>query len=282
MLKPILLLKIRHLIFSKKNLAIPLVLSFFITGCNNTKTLELASENNITEKQSSLQMRDIQTKNFDNTTKENLSNAIINTLLDDGYFITFIDVNSGLISAKSRKDGVELSLVSVINEFSKNSYSVRFSINAVDIRLNSYTIVDDNLIYNQLFDKVKKSLFLEKNPHIKPKNVEIKESKKIENIPNEHKIEEKSISNFPIIEEKKQKTVAKESGKYTLQFVSAKDKKTAIEDYNKLKNKGYDVRLESLKNYYVVRLGNFEKPNEGYELLNKLKKDFPKVLLLKL
>ena len=52
--------------------------------------------------------------------------------------------------------------------------------------------------------------------------------------------------------------------------------------YNKLKNKGYDVRLESLKNYHVVRLGNFEKPNEGYELLNKLKKDFPKVLLLKL
>ena len=126
------------------------------------------------------------------------------------------------------------------------------------------------------------SLFLDKNPQIKTKNVEIKEAKKIENIPNEHKIEEKSISNFPIIEEKKQKTVANESGKYTLQFVSAKDKKTAIEDYNKLKNKGYDVRLESLKNYYVVRLGNFEKPNEGYELLNKLKKDFPKVLLLKL
>ena len=55
--------------FSKKNLLISLGALFFITGCSNVKTLEMTPENNIINKESSLQIRDIQTRTFENTTK---------------------------------------------------------------------------------------------------------------------------------------------------------------------------------------------------------------------
>ncbi len=64
--------------------------------------------------------------------------------------------------------------------------------------------------------------------------------------------------------------------------MSAKDKKTAIEDYNKLKNKGYDVRLEYIQGFHVVRVGRFITPNEASSVLNKLKKSYPDVLMVKL
>ena len=63
--------------FSKKSLIISLGLSFIITGCNSPKMLQLTQENSFINTQSALQIRDIQVRTFNNTTKENLSNAII-------------------------------------------------------------------------------------------------------------------------------------------------------------------------------------------------------------
>jgi hypothetical protein len=273
------------MMFSKKNLFISLGLAFFITGCNNAKTLELTSQNNIINKQSSLQIRDIQIRTFDNTTKENLSKAIIDTLLDDDYFITLIDINAGVISAKTKKDALELNLVSIIKEVSENSYSVRFSITAVDEEFNSYTIIDDDLIYRYIFDKLRKSLFLEKNLYNKTQNIEMQKSENIQKIDDTLKIDkivENTVPTFPIIKQNKKEYKTRNIGKYTLQFVSAKDKTSAISDFNQLKKEGYEVRLESLKNYYVVRLGLFKNPNEGAELLNKLRINHPEVLMIKL
>ena len=99
------------LMFSKKNLLISLGVLFFITGCSNVKTLEMTPENNIINKESSLQIRDIQTRTFENTTKEDLINAIVDTLLDDGYFVNMIDTKAGVISAKNSKNNPELDIV---------------------------------------------------------------------------------------------------------------------------------------------------------------------------
>ena len=68
--------------FSKKNLFITMTFMFFITGCSNVKTLEISPENNIINKESALQIRDVQIRTFENTSKENLINAIVDSLLD--------------------------------------------------------------------------------------------------------------------------------------------------------------------------------------------------------
>ncbi len=275
--------------FSKKSLIISLGLSFIITGCNSPKMLQLTQENSFINTQSALQIRDIQIRTFNNTTKENLSNAIVDTLLDDNYFVTLIDINAGVVSAKSSKDGSELNLVSIIRELSKDTYSVRFNINVIDTKQNSYTIVDDDLVYKYLFDRLRKSLFLEENLYTKAKNSEIKEPEKVQEIQNnvlvEEKLEEKVVSvvstTSPIQEEKKEiKSTNLE--KYTLQFVSAKEKQTALDDFNSLKNQGYDVRLEYIQGFHVVRVGRFITPNEASSVLNKLKKSYPDVLMVKL
>ena len=115
--------------FSKKNLFISLGILLFATGCSNVKNLSPTAENNIINKESALQIRDIQTRTFDNTSKEDLVNAIVDTLLDDGYFVTMIDTNSGVISAKNNKNNPELNLVAVIKDIKNENFLVRFSLN---------------------------------------------------------------------------------------------------------------------------------------------------------
>ena len=53
--------------FNRKNLLISLSVLFLITGCSNVKNLEITPENNIINKESSLQVRDIQVRTFENT-----------------------------------------------------------------------------------------------------------------------------------------------------------------------------------------------------------------------
>ncbi len=139
--------------FNRKNLLISLGTLFLLTGCSNVKNLEITPENNIINKESSLQVRDIQVRTFENTSREHLINAIVDTLLDDGYFITTIDVKTGVVSAKNIKNDVELNLVSVVKEVKNESFTVRFSINAIDRNSsNTYIITQDDLIYRYLFD----------------------------------------------------------------------------------------------------------------------------------
>ena len=141
--------------FNRKNLLISLGTLFLLTGCSNVKNLEITPENNIINKESSLQVRDIQVRTFENTSREHLINAIVDTLLDDGYFITTIDARTGVVSAKNIKNDVELNLVSVVKEVKNESFSVRFSINAIDRSsdFNSITVIQDDIIYRYLFEK---------------------------------------------------------------------------------------------------------------------------------
>lgn len=269
--------------FSKKNLLISLGILFLITGCTNVKNLEITPENNIINKESSLQVRDIQVRTFENTSRENLINAIVDTLLDDGYFITTIDVKTGVISAKNIKNDLELNLVSVVKEIKDESFSVRFSINAVDrsTSFRSYVIVQEDLIYRYLFDKLRKSLFLDqefyKVPEPKePQPVIQKEITIIE------KVSEPKVN--PKIEPKK---VVKKclTGKceesssliFSVQFLCTANKEVVQKEFEKLKNDGLDVRVHPYYEYQVLRLGRYKTRIEAEDAMQKFKSTYPEI-----
>jgi hypothetical protein len=267
---------------NKKILLISLSAFFLITGCSNVKNLEITPENNIINKESSLQVRDIQIRTFENTSREHLINAIVDTLLDDGYFVTTIDARTGLVSAKNIKNDVELNLVSVVKEVKNESFSVRFSINAIDRSTTmSKIIIQDDLIYRYLFDKLRKSLFLDqefyKVPEPKePQPVIQKEITIIE------KVSEPKVN--PKIEPKK---VVKKcsTGKceesssliFSVQFLCTANKEVVQKEFEKLKNDGLDVRVHPYYEYQVLRLGRYKTRIEAEDAMQKFKSTYPEI-----
>uniref|UniRef100_UPI004048689D hypothetical protein n=1 Tax=Aliarcobacter sp. TaxID=2321116 RepID=UPI004048689D len=264
--------------FSKINLLISLGILFFITGCSNIKTLEITPENNIINKESSLQIRDIQTRTFENTTKEELLNAIVDTLLDDGYFVNMIDTKAGVISAKNSKNNPELNIVSVVKKLKNNSFLVRFSINAIDKSSStSNIIIQDDLIYRYLFDKLRKSLFLNENFYDVKNNLEIKKEEKIIKSKNSQEIN---------ISQRKTKNCFNSSKcnklpiVYSVQFLCSLDKKKALNEYNILKSKNLDVRIHPFYEYQVVRLGRYKNRLEAEKIMNDYKNSYPDISIV--
>ena len=273
--------------FNKKNLLISLGILFFITGCSNVKKLEMTPENNIINKESSLQIRDIQTRTFDNTTKEELINAIVDTLLDDGYFVTMIDTKAGVISAKNSKNNPELNLVSVVKELKNNSFLVRFSINALDksLAFKSYIVIEDDIIYRYLFDRLRKSLFLDQEfyetQNTKVVNTQINTKIKVE-------INEVVAPKVVKQESAAKKTVKKcTSGKcssaplvYSVQFLCSSNKKQALAEYDNLKAKNLDVRIHPFYEYQVVRLGRYKTRAEAEKVMSDFKNNYPDISIV--
>lgn len=268
--------------FNRKNLLISLSALFLITGCSNVKNLEITPENNIINKESSLQVRDIQIRTFENTSREHLINAIVDTLLDDGYFVTTIDARTGVISAKNIKNDAELNLVSVIKEVKNESFSVRFSINAIDKSTTKpYIIIQDDLIYRYLFDKLRKSLFLDqefyKVPQAKePQPVIQKEITIIE------KIIEPKVT--PKVEPKKvvkkcstAKCEESSSLIFSVQFLCTANKEVVQKEFEKLKNDGLDVRVHPYYEYQVLRLGRYKTRIEAEDAMQKFKSTYPEI-----
>ena len=272
---------------NRKNIFITLGLAFFITGCSNVKTLEITPQNNIINKESPLQIRDIQTRTFENTSKDALVNAIVDTLVDDGYFITLIDTNAGVISAKNNKNNPELDLVSVIKELKDNTFLVRFSINAIDksLAFKSYIVIQDDLIYRYLFDRLRKSLFLDK---------EFYDTK---NNHNTIKEDNSFVKNEVITKKHEDKVITKASKKvnkkcvsskcedsssliYSVQLLCTLDKDNAIKEYNNLKDKNFDVRTHAFYQYQVVRLGRFKNRLEAEKIMKDLKNSYPEISIV--
>ncbi len=268
--------------FNKKNLLISLTGLFLITGCTNVKNLEITPENNIINKESSLQVRDIQVKTFDNISRDNLINAIVDTLLDDGYFVTTIDARTGVVSAKNIKNDVELNLVSVVKEVKNESFTVRFSINAIDRNSsNTYIITQDDLIYRYLFDKLRKSLFLDQEFYKVP---EQKETQVV--IQKEITIIEKVIE--PKVPQKiEAKKILKKcsTGKceesssliFSVQFLCTANKEVIQKEFEKLKNDGLDVRVHPYYEYQVLRLGRYKTRIEAENTMQKFKSTYPEI-----
>ena len=273
--------------FSKKNLLISLGVLFFITGCSNVKTLEMTPENNIINKESSLQIRDIQTRTFDNTTKEELINGIVDTLLDDGYFVTMIDTNSGVISAKNNKNNPELNLVAVIKEIKNENFLVRFSLNGIDksLAFKSYIVIEDDIIYRYLFDRLRKSLFLDQEFYQTENTQEVKTQ-----INTKIKVEVNEVVAPKVV---KQESAAKKVVKkctsakctnaplvYSVQFLCSSNKEQALTEYNNLKSKNLDVRIHPFYEYQVVRLGRYKTRVEAEKIMNDFKNNYPDISIV--
>ena len=276
---------------NKQNLLISLGALFLITGCSNIKNLRITPENNIINKESSLQVRDIQVRTFENTSRDNLISAIVDTLLDDGYFITTIDTKAGVVSAKNIKNDIELNLVSLVKEIKNESFSVRFSINAVDrsTDFKSISVIQDDLIYRYLFDKLRKSLFLDqefyKVPEQKEPQIVIqKEVTIIEKIV-EPKVEPKvELKVEPKIEAKKivkkcstGKCEESSSLIFSVQFLCTAKKDIVQKEFEKLKNEGLDVRVHPYYEYQVLRLGRFKTRIEAENAMQKFKSNYPEI-----
>ena len=268
--------------FNRKNLLISLSVLFLITGCSNVKNLEITPENNIINKESSLQVRDIQVRTFENTSREHLINAIVDTLLDDGYFITTIDARTGVVSAKNIKNDVELNLVSVVKEVKNESFSVRFSINAIDrSTAKPYIVIQDDLIYRYLFDKLRKSLFLDQEFYKVP---EPKEPQPI--IQKEITIIEKMVETKVEQKVEPKKVVKKcSTGKceesssliFSVQFLCTANKEAVQKEFEKLKGEGQDVRVHPYYEYQVLRLGRFKTRIEAEAAMQKFKNTYPEI-----
>ena len=273
--------------FSKKNLLISLGVLFFITGCSNVKTLEMTPENNIINKESSLQIRDIQTRTFENTTKEDLINAIVDTLLDDGYFVNMIDTKAGVISAKNSKNNPELDIVSVVKELKNNSFLVRFSINAIDksLAFKSYIVIEDDLIYRYLFDRLRKSLFLDQEFYQTENTQEVNTQ-----INTKIKVDVHEVVAPKVV---KQESAAKKVVKkctyakctnaplvYSVQFLCSSNKEQALTEYNNLKSKNLDVRIHPFYEYQVVRLGRYKTRVEAEKIMNDFKNNYPDISIV--
>ena len=271
---------------SKQNLLISLGTLFFITGCSNVKNLEISPENNIINKESSLQVRDIQVRTFENTSRDKLVNAVVDTLLDDGYFITTIDAKAGVVSAKNIKNDIELNLVSVIKEVKDNNFTVRFSINAIDRsnNFNTINVIQDDIIYRYLFDKLRKSLFLDQEFYKVPesKEAQILIQKDVTII---EKIVETKVKQD--IEPKKfvkkcstAKCEESSSLIFSVQFLCTTDKNIVQKEFEKLKNEGEDVRVHPYYEYQVLRLGRFKTRIEAENAMKRFKGNYPEISIV--
>ena len=269
--------------FNRKNLLISLSALFLITGCSNVKNLEITPENNIINKESSLQVRDIQVRTFENTSRENLINAIVDTLLDDGYFVTTIDARTGVVSAKNIKNDVELNLVSVVKEVKNESFTVRFSINTIDRSsdFNSITVIQDDIIYRYLFDKLRKSLFLDQEFYKvpepqKPQPIIQKEITIIEKMV-ETKVEQKVEPKKVVKKCSTGKCEESSSLIFSVQFLCTANKEAVQKEFEKLKGEGQDVRVHPYYEYQVLRLGRFKTRIEAEAAMQKFKNTYPEI-----
>ena len=116
---------------------------------------------------SAMEIRSIQTKEYDSEDMKLIMNALLSTLQDDGYIIEKAKLKMGLVIAE-KVDSVYVSDKKIIRatvNITKNKLiNVRVSFNATNFYLsrnNSYLILDKRF-YQKFFMKLDKAIFIEK------------------------------------------------------------------------------------------------------------------------
>jgi len=235
-----------------------LLVVILFSACSSvtSRALSLEDINKLVNDKSQLQMRQLQTKRFYNTNKTELMKVIINSMQDELYFITFVNYDTGIISATAKKNDLDLNLVITIKEKKHNNLDLRISLSMVEE--NKISIINDEEIYTYLFDRLRKSLFLEQqlNKKINSETIKINQHTKLIN--NE-----------------------KYGNKYSIQLISAKNKQYAKEYYQRA-NKYSNVRIQKLAKYYVVRVGRFNYFSKAEIMLKSLRKEFKDAIILKI
>ena len=127
---------------------------FFLAGCQTMKERVLDSS---AEGQTSVQLRNIQTRSFDTSDKAKTMRTVIATLQDLGFVVDKADLDLGTVSA-TKLDGYALRMtVSVRPSPSGKSMIVR-----ANAQYNS-TPVTEPKPYQDFFVSLQKSLFLTAN-----------------------------------------------------------------------------------------------------------------------
>ena len=107
---------------------------------------------NFMSKDSQAKIRDIQTRIFYGFDKNKIEKAVVNTMVDEDFYITLMDSEKGIITALGNKNTLDLRFIAIIKENSDKNISVRFNINTVKTKSfnKKYKIVKNNLLYEYL------------------------------------------------------------------------------------------------------------------------------------
>jgi len=127
-------------------LIILFVLLLFV-GCATTQQRLLDSDS------SQVQLRNIQTRSFDTTDKENILRTIISTLQDLGFVIDKADATLGTVSATKLK-GYALRMTVTVRQRGETQLLVR-----ANAQYNVQPVTDPEL-YQQFFASLEKAMFL--------------------------------------------------------------------------------------------------------------------------
>ena len=175
----------------KTKILIPLTCAsvFFLSGCTPT-----VPKGSLALKPESLELRQVQSKVYENLNEEIVISSAVSVMQDLGYTIKETESKLGLVVGEKRRDATEAGQVAlailgafagvrteidsnqaikmslVVSPVSINNntrYQARIAIQRVVWntagRISKIETLNDKEIYNEFFSKLDKALFLEKN-----------------------------------------------------------------------------------------------------------------------
>lgn len=141
----------------------------FFSGCTLDNNIPaphnkpIEKKTDFTNKLAQSKIRDIQTRVFKGIKKDIVEKAVVNTMVDEDFFITLIDNKKGIITATGNKNTLDLRFIAVIKQTENENISVRFNVDTIrgEPFNKRYEIVKNDLLYEYLFSRLKKSISLE-------------------------------------------------------------------------------------------------------------------------
>ena len=165
------------------------------------------------------------------------------------------------------------------------AYDKDYNLIDLDIsNFNTINVIQDDIIYRYLFDKLRKSLFLDQEFYKVPesKEAQILIQKDVTII---EKIVETKVKQD--IEPKKfvkkcstAKCEESSSLIFSVQFLCTTDKNIVQKEFEKLKNEGEDVRVHPYYEYQVLRLGRFKTRIEAENAMKRFKGNYPEISIV--
>lgn len=132
----------------KKTIIFIVLTTFLLTGCFASNSAHVIGSN-----QTQLEMRNYQSRKFDTNDKTMVMRAIVATMQDLGFIINQADYNIGTVSGSSFSDMSTLTVT--VRDMNSKQLIVRV------IAQHNRKLIQEPKAYNNFFDSLSKSLFLE-------------------------------------------------------------------------------------------------------------------------
>lgn len=153
----------------KKTLCLLLIAPFLLSGCVANGDQMAAFSSDVSQ----VQQRQIDSRVFETDDETMLLQAVVGVLLDTGFKVTETNMAQGLVSAQKGKSGFGLlagrDVRITVTTFKVTDSSIRVRATLQDIstgvdpRYTRGEQVRDARVYQEFFDKLAQSLFLEAN-----------------------------------------------------------------------------------------------------------------------